>query len=56
MDSKDTSFITNDSGNTLLQRFNQTLSDTEFFDCLVGYFYVSGFYKLQESLENTKKN
>jgi superfamily II DNA or RNA helicase len=55
MDSKDTSFITNDSGNTLLQRFNQTLSDTEFFDCLVGYFYVSGFYKLQESLENTKK-
>lgn len=55
MDSKDTSFITNDSGNTLLQRFNQILGNTEFFDCLVGYFYVSGFYKLQKSLENTEK-
>lgn len=51
----DTSFFTNTEGNTLSDRFNLLLKDTEFFDCLVGYFYVSGFYKLQESLETTEK-
>ena len=51
----DTSFFTNTEGNTLSDRFNVLLKDTEFFDCLVGYFYVSGFYKLQESLETTEK-
>ena len=53
--SQDTSFITNSDGRTLSDRFNVLLKDTEFFDCLVGYFYVSGFYKLQEALETTKK-
>lgn len=52
---QDTSFFTNEPGNTLVDRFNTLLKDTELFDCLVGYFYVSGFYKLQKSLENTKK-
>ena len=51
----DTSFFTNEPDNTLVNRFNVLLKDTEFFDCLVGYFYVSGFYKLQKSLENTEK-
>ncbi|MBR6993918.1 MAG: hypothetical protein IKH85_07575 [Methanobrevibacter sp.] len=51
----DTSFFTNEADNTLVDRFNVLLKDTEFFDCLVGYFYVSGFYKLQESLKNTEK-
>lgn len=51
----DTSFFTNEVDNTLVDRFNILLKDTEFFDCLVGYFYVSGFYKLQKSLENTEK-
>lgn len=55
MSSYDTSFFTNTKGNTLSDRFNVLLKDTEFFDCLVGYFYVSGFYKLQESLETTEK-
>ena len=55
MSSYDTSFFTNTEGNTLSDRFNVLLKDTEFFDCLVGYFYVSGFYKLQESLETTEK-
>lgn len=52
---KDTSFFTNEPDNTLVNRFNTLLKDTEFFDCLVGYFYVSGFYKLEKSLMNTKK-
>ena len=51
----DTNFFTNTKENTLINRFNVLLKDTEFFDCLVGYFYVSGFYKLQESLKTTKK-
>jgi len=51
----DTSFFTNEENNTLIDRFNVLLKDTEFFDCLVGYFYVSGFYKLQKSLEKTDK-
>ena len=51
----DTSFFTNEVDNTLVDRFNVLLKDTEFFDCLVGYFYVSGFYKLQKSLETTNK-
>ncbi|WP_308573720.1 helicase-related protein [uncultured Methanosphaera sp.] len=55
MDIKNTSFLTNNDGNTVLGRFNQVLLDTEIFDCLVGYFYISGFYKLQENLENVKK-
>ena len=52
---KNTSFITNDDNFTLVDRFNTLLKDTEFFDCLIGYFYVSGFYKLQKSLETTKQ-
>ena len=55
MVNKSNSFITNENGNTLVNEFNILLKDTEFFDCLVGYFYVSGFHKLQNSLENTEK-
>lgn len=55
MSNKNTSFITNDENNTLVNRFNVILKDTEFFDCLVGYFYVSGFYKLQKNLNDTKQ-
>ena len=51
----DTNFFTNEKDDTLINRFNVLLKDTEIFDCLVGYFYVSGFYKLQESLKNTEK-
>ena len=51
----DSNFFTNEKDNTLVDRFNVLLKDTELFDCLVGYFYVSGFYKLQKSLKNTEK-
>jgi len=53
--SSDLTFITNEKGNTLLDRFNALVKDTTLFDCLVGYFYSSGFYALEEALENTEK-
>jgi len=54
--SSDLTFITNESGRTLRDRFTALLKeDTRFFDCLVGYFYISGFYKLYPVLENVQK-
>ena len=55
MSSSDTRFFTNEPGSTLLDRFNKLTSDAQFFDCLVGYFYASGFAALSQSLENTEK-
>lgn len=55
MNIDETSFITNEHGHTLVDRFNDLLSGTESFDCLVGYFYVSGFYQLQEKLKEVDK-
>lgn len=51
----DLTFITNEKGKTLKQRFETLIKDTAFFDCLVGYFYASGFYAIYRSLEKTKK-
>ncbi len=51
----DLTFITNEPGHTLLDRFKVLIKDAEFFDVLVGYFYSSGFKAVYPSLENTKK-
>ena len=52
----DLTFLTNEPGKTLRDRFGVLLKDdTHFFDCLVGYFFISGFYKLYPALENVKK-
>ncbi len=51
----DLTFITNEKEANLLGRFKVLIKDTQFFDCLVGYFYTSGFYKLYKQLEKTKK-
>ena len=52
----DLTFITNEAEATLLDRFNALLKkDTRLFDCLVGYFLISGFYRLYPSLEATEK-
>jgi len=48
-------FITNENGQNLKDRFGTLIRDTRFFDCLVGYFYASGFHALYKSLENTEK-
>ncbi|MGC8561356.1 MAG: helicase-related protein [Phycisphaerae bacterium] len=52
----DMTFISNESGATLLARFAALLeTDTRLLDCLVGYFYISGFHKLYPSLEGVEK-
>jgi len=51
----DLTFITNEPGHTLKERFEVLIKDSRFFDCLVGYFYTSGFYTIYKSLEKTKK-
>ena len=51
----DLSFITNEENQTLKERFRVLIKDTSFFDCLVGYFYSSGFHAIYSSLQNTEK-
>jgi len=51
----DLTFITNENNQNLKDRFNVLIKDSRFFDCLVGYFYTSGFYAIYKSLENTEK-
>ena len=54
--STDLTFVTNEPGNNLRDRFNALLTtDTRHFDCLVGYFYISGFHKIYRALENVDK-
>src|ERR1019366_563490 len=54
--STDLTFITNEAGKSLADRFSVLLgTDTRFFDCLVGYFFISGFHKLQPALAKTEK-
>ena len=53
--STDLTFLTNEPGKVLGDRFHALLADhTRQFDCLVGYFYVSGFFRLYPSLENVE--
>jgi superfamily II DNA/RNA helicase len=49
------SFITNEENQSLKERFRALIKDTSFFDCLVGYFYSSGFHAVYPALENTDK-
>ena len=51
----DLSFITNEEKQSLKERFEILIKDTSFFDCLVGYFYSSGFHAIYQSLESTEK-
>ncbi len=51
----DLSFITNEKNQSLKNRFEVLIKDTAFFDCLVGYFYTSGFFAIYKSLETTEK-
>lgn len=53
--STDLTFITNEEGKHLKERFEVLIKDSKFFDCLVGYFYTSGFYAIYNALENTEK-
>ena len=51
----DLTFITNEKGKHLKERFEILIKDSKLFDCLVGYFYTSGFHAIYHSLENTEK-
>jgi len=51
----DLTFITNEDQQNLQKRFQALIKDTRFFDCLVGYFYTSGFHAVYKSLESTEK-
>jgi superfamily II DNA/RNA helicase len=51
----DTRFFTNEEKLTLLERFKATLKDSKYFDVLVGYFRLSGFYQLYDSFEKIDK-
>lgn len=55
MSNSDLTFITNEKGDNLKERFRVLIKDTQYFDALVGYFYTSGFHALYESLEKTEK-
>lgn len=52
----DLTFITNEVGKSLLDRFNTLIPNyTKEFDTIVGYFFISGFHKIYRSLENVDK-
>jgi superfamily II DNA or RNA helicase len=51
----DLTFLTNEPDRKLSSRLNVLLSKSSRFDCLVGYFYLSGFYLIQKSLEPCQK-
>lgn len=52
----DLTFITNEAGQSLSDRFATLLhTDTRLFDCLVGYFFISGFYRIYPALDNVEK-
>ena len=51
----DLTFITNEKGQNLKNRFETLIKDTRFFDCLVGYFYTSGFFNIYKPLESTER-
>ncbi|OQA97330.1 MAG: RNA polymerase-associated protein RapA [Spirochaetes bacterium ADurb.Bin218] len=51
----DLTFITNEEGQSLQNRFEQLIKDSRYFDCLVAYFYLSGFHAIYKSLEKTEK-
>ena len=51
----DLTFITNEGERNLKERFKVLIKDARFFDCLVGYFYTSGFHAIYKSLESTDR-
>lgn len=48
-------FLTNQGENTLSKRLEKILPLTQSFDCLVGYFFISGFFRLYPALESVRK-
>ncbi len=55
INSNNSNFITNEKGDTLCSRLDSLIKKTKAFDCLVGYFFSSGFYKLCDYLKSSEK-
>jgi len=53
--SLDLTFITNESGKSLRDRFETLIRDARLFDCLAAYFYIGGFHLLTHPLEKTER-
>ncbi|HOL74432.1 MAG TPA: helicase-related protein, partial [Bacteroidales bacterium] len=51
----DITFITNEEGQKLRDRFNDLIKHCQAFYSLSGYFYLSGFHQIYKSLENVDK-
>ena len=51
----DLNIFTNSDSVKMVDRMKTVLSHAEFFDCLVGYFRITGFYLLKEELEKVKE-
>ncbi len=51
----DITVFTNKDRVKVLDRMKTLLDHAEFFDCLVGYFRITGFYLLKEELEKVKE-
>ena len=47
-------FLTNQGENTLSKRLEEILPISRDFDCLVGYFFISGFFRLYPALESVE--
>ena len=45
----------NENGIKLSDRLNTVLTNSKYFDVLVGYFRITGFYLLKEQLEDVKE-
>ena len=55
MPSTDLNIFTNADSVKMVDRMKTVLSHAEFFDCLVGYFRITGFYLLKQELEKVKE-
>ena len=55
MNNSDSKFFTNEEGSSLYNRFQKILKGTQYFDVLVGYFYLSGFHRIQEEFKDIEK-
>src|SRR3989344_2938863 len=51
----DTTFITNKENDALENHFKTLMKNTKAFDCLVGYFFASGFFRIYKELEDVEK-
>lgn len=55
MSKTDLTFLTNEPDRTLSKRLKVLMAGSKAFDCLVGYFYISGFHLIYKSLEDVDK-